>query len=106
MIQRCNLSDWKPYFGDRLISEHPAGFVVIVPVATPDVVPFECPVCKMMICSSDDAEYFKKKKCCSKCGMKWADSNLEKWMSGWRPSKEEIDSFVAERREAPVVLSL
>jgi tRNA(Ile2) C34 agmatinyltransferase TiaS len=105
MTQRCSLSDWKLYFGDRLKKDHPLGFVVIVPVTTADPIPIECPVCGMMMCSSDDAEYFRQKKCCSRCGMLWADPNLSQWHAGWRPDAHEVQEDVARRRETPVVLS-
>lgn len=100
------MSDWQPYFGDRLKLDHPHGFVVIKPLETSEPIPFECPVCHMLMHSSDDTEYFRQKSCCSKCGMKWADPNLPKWREGWRPSVDEVNDDVALRQQVPVVLNL
>jgi|1_EtaG_2_1085319.scaffolds.fasta_scaffold00061_66 hypothetical protein len=49
-----------------------------------------CPVCQITMNTADDYSYIRRFKCCSECGMKWAEPMREKWLSGWRPSDEEV----------------
>lgn len=100
------MSDWKNYFNDRLKREDESGFTVIVPKDTGHVIPFACPVCDMLLSTSEDSEYFRSKCCCYKCGLKWADQDITKWKSGWRPSQEEIDAEVVARQAIPVIINL
>lgn len=100
------MSEWKPYLDSRLRKNHPLGFAIIIPNETGVVVPLSCPVCSMMLSTSEDSEYFREKKCCYKCGIKWADQNKELWNSGWRPSTESIEEEVKERQSFPVCLNL
>lgn len=100
------MSDWKPYIGDRLKLDHPAGFVIIVPQNREPPVPIFCPVCRLLMQSADDAEYFRTKACCQKCGMKWADQDKERWMSGWRPESFEIKAEVMFRQSIPLSLNV
>jgi len=100
------MPEWKPYFGNRLRKDHPSGFVVIVPVEREEPIPLWCPVCMLLMRSSDDAQYFRTKKCCSRCGMKWADPNMNRWKTGWRPSHDEIDEEVKLRQSVPIAINL
>lgn len=99
------MSDWKPYFNGRLRKDC-EGFVVIVPQETTIVVPLWCPVCKMLLSTSEDSEYFRSRTCCYRCGMKWADPDRKRWMEGWRPSPEEVKKEVEFRQSIPVSLNL
>lgn len=29
--------------------------------------------------------------------MQWAETHREKWKSGWRPDREEIDKYISDR---------
>lgn len=97
------MSEWRPYLGDRLIKDHPSGFVVIVPTQSEACVPLFCPVCRLLMQTSEDAIYFRDKQCCSKCGMKWADPDLDSWFAGVRPSCDEVGKEVKIRQSLPVV---
>lgn len=99
------MTDWRPYFNDRLRKDC-EGFVVIVPLETALTIPLKCPVCSMLLSVSEDSEYFRAKSCCYKCGLKWADSNKEKWASGWRPSPEDVREEVKIRQAMPVSMNL
>lgn len=94
--------EWVPYFDGRLKYDHPDGFTVIVPAEREHVTPFDCPVCGMVMTTADDANYYRKLKCCYSCGMKWADARRERWLAGWRPSASEIEATVAERKLIPI----
>lgn len=90
---------WKPYVGDRKISESTFGFSVIVPKD------FEaigssvfCDLCDCLMTSIYDEESVKKFGCCDKCSSKWAYPNAEKWSNGWRPTDKDIQDEVYLRR--------
>jgi len=100
------MSDWKPYLGDRLKKDHPAGFVVIVPKDRPVPVPICCPVCRLLMRSADDAGYFRSRGCCQRCGMKWADPDVARWETGWRPDPLEVANEVKARQSVPLSLNV
>ena len=99
------MAEWNPYFNDRL-RKNCDGFSVIVPIETALTIPLKCPVCLMLLSVSEDSEYFRALSCCYKCGLKWADSNKEKWETGWRPSLDEISEEVKFRQTIPVSVNL
>ncbi len=96
---------WKNYFGDRQIKKY-EGFVVIVPKEHELATPLACPVCDLIMHSTNDNEYYKSKKCCEKCGMKWADQDVNKWNDGYRPDKKEIEEEVKVRQSIPIGIIL
>ena len=49
-----------------------------------------CPVCQITMNTADDYSYIRRFQCCAECGMKWAEPMKERWLSGWRPTNEEI----------------
>ena len=71
------------------IKDHKLGFK-IVKISTSEIIPLFCDVCSIVMSGELDVRYYKKFKCCSECGMKWADLNQERWADGWRPSKEDV----------------
>jgi|TARA_R110001583_G_scaffold33769_2_gene113926 hypothetical protein len=57
-----------------------------------------CPVCDFVMIPEKDLPYIKKYDACSSCSMKWAETNLEKWKSGWRPTGSQIDKELLQRK--------
>ena len=53
--------------------------------------PMFCPVCDLLLRSSEDVESYNNYDCCNSCFLKWAESRRESWKKGWRPTKKEID---------------
>lgn len=51
----------------------------------------ECPVCGTYSFSAKDDLYMVKFECCFKCYVEWVEDREERWQSGWRPSKEQIN---------------
>lgn len=51
----------------------------------------ECPVCNSYSFSSKDDLYMAKFECCFGCYVKWVEDRKERWESGWRPTKEQIN---------------
>ena len=51
----------------------------------------ECPVCDSYSFSATDDLYMAKFQCCYDCYIQWVDGREERWESGWRPTKEQIN---------------
>jgi len=51
----------------------------------------ECPVCSSYSFSIKDDLYMAKFECCFDCYIQWVEGREERWESGWRPSKEQIN---------------
>ena len=51
----------------------------------------ECPVCGSYSFSAKDDLYMSKFECCFRCYIQWVEDREERWESGWRPSKEQIN---------------
>ena len=48
-----------------------------------------CPVCSEYSFSVRDDLYMNKFECCYKCYIQWVVDREERWLSGWRPKKEQ-----------------
>lgn len=69
-------------------------------------IPLFCPVCDMLMSSSDDALMFERYECCEACGMRWAEPNADRWLKeGWRPSSSELMHETERRRGYPISVS-
>lgn len=82
--------NWKPYFGERLILEHPDGFFIIKPEGYVRQFPLFCTVCDHVMRPEIDKESYEKFSCCDSCATMWAYPNKEKWKEGWRPSQKDL----------------
>jgi len=49
-----------------------------------------CPVCEEYSFNMKDDLYMNKFECCWKCYIQWVEDREERWLSGWRPNKEQI----------------
>lgn len=88
---------WKPYVDGKMISQHPTGFYIVKPVnQSSDSNPLFCPVCDSIMNSVYDDEMYRKYTCCDSCANRWAYKNSDAWLSGWRPSPEEINKSKVE----------
>jgi hypothetical protein len=91
---------WKPYVHDRLITQHPSGFYVIKPAhSNVTSQPIFCPVCDNIMRTSYDEETYKNFQCCDECANSWVYRDIERWKSGWRPSKEALATKVKDTKE-------
>lgn len=79
---------------DRIVGRHASGFFVSMPASYRQV-PVECPVCDMMLKTSDDALSMSTDDCCFSCQQTWVESRRSAWKSGWRPTQEELDTRMA-----------
>ena len=48
-----------------------------------------CPVCETYSFSMRDDLYMNKYECCYSCFIQWVDDREERWLTGWRPNKEQ-----------------
>jgi hypothetical protein len=48
-----------------------------------------CPVCEVYSFSAKDDVYMNKYKCCYNCYVQWVENREDRWLSGWRPEKNE-----------------
>ena len=81
------------------------GFCVYKPENFLKPVPLFCNICNLSMSGQLDNMYYEKFKCCSSCGIKWADPNQERWRLGWRPEKVEIKEEVNRRISIPISFS-
>ena len=59
--------------------------------------PLFCPVCEFSLDYYKDYSHFKNYSCCRNCAMQWAESQKQKWDTGWRPSTQEVDKYKQDR---------
>jgi hypothetical protein len=52
----------------------------------------QCPVCTTYSFSSQDDLYINKFSCCKPCYLIFIEGREERWKSGWRPTKDEIET--------------
>ena len=93
--------DWNKMANDRKMTEHPAGFLVIIPEQYPDVIPVECSVCGFLMKDFMDLAEHKRYSCCYNCSIKWAQPNSELWVNGWRPQQNEIIKEIERKNCLP-----
>jgi hypothetical protein len=65
------------------------GFLVSKQLLTPRGSSRVCPVCSIYSFEMKDDMYMSKFECCFQCYVKWVENREERWISGWRPNKEE-----------------
>ena len=87
---------WKPYLNNRVILDK-GDYYVIKPNDASPPVPLTCGICSSLYRDRADEQAHIGFGCCSKCAMRWAHSNKEKWKSGWRPTKKEVETELLNR---------
>ena len=65
--------------------------LIIIKPKIHNIVPADCPICKLAIRNLNDVIVYKTWGCCGICCEHFAYPNKEIWENGWRPSKEEIN---------------
>jgi hypothetical protein len=54
-------------------------------------------VCECTLSNDVDAEAYLRVACCRKCENDFAEVDLDRWNSGWRPTQESISLKKKER---------
>jgi hypothetical protein len=96
----------RPYLKDRLIEDHPTGFVIIVPVGVELPVPLACTLCDHVMRSRDDETSHREFGCCERCARIWAEPRRQAWVDGWRPTTEQIQLAEVDRMPLTVVFDV
>lgn len=95
---------WRQINRGRLIAEHPEGFFIVKPEVMDTIVPIGCPICSLLMKTSDDSLAFRRFQCCDSCAARWAESRSDEWKEGWRPKEEDVLENVSVRiRSVPKV---
>lgn len=98
--------DWKPYVRDRLIATHPSGFVMIKPADAQTTVSMFCSVCDHVLRSKEDEVDWRSYGCCNRCAQLWAHARKEEWLSGWRPTPQQVRDAESERMPLRTTLNI
>jgi len=64
-------------------------------------VPFECPLCNVLLRDRQDSLAYDYYQCCSECSAEVAHPNKVRWENGWRPNENELKSIRKKRIELP-----
>ncbi len=98
--------NWRPYIRDRLITDHPSGFVIIKPKDAQPPVDMFCAVCDHAMRSREDELDWQSYGCCNRCAQRWAHPRKEAWAAGWRPTEQQVLDAEAERLPMHATLSI
>lgn len=60
---------------------------------------FFCKICSYPLITKDDFNLNKEFNCCHHCYLQFAESRKNEWLSGWRPSKEDLSAYLKERKQ-------
>ena len=58
-----------------------------------DRIPHDCPVCGFTLRDMNDVLSYEEYHCCTDCQNKFVFRDLSAWMSGSRPTADEISEF-------------
>jgi hypothetical protein len=94
---------WEPCMAGYM--QERGGIVVIVPTLDYSVTPLFCPICDFPMRTSDDMDCFEKAKCCESCYLRWVEAQPVVWASGWRPTDDELKTYIDMRRKTPPRIS-
>ena len=67
------------------------GFLISKKLLNKDTTRRTCPVCEKYSFKIKDDVFMNKFECCEKCYVQWVENREERWLSGWRPKKQEKD---------------
>ena len=67
------------------------GFLISKKLLNKDTTRRSCPVCNTYPFKTRDDVFMNKFECCEKCYVQWVENREDRWLSGWRPNKQEKD---------------
>lgn len=92
------MTDFEVYPRNRKIIRKDEYFIIL-PISyekDKEKMPLFCEVCGYAFSSIDEDSY-KHFQCCTSCADMWAYKNKESWLKGWRPSLDEMSSYLEKR---------
>lgn len=61
-----------------------------------------CEICKAVLKNALDFDSSDSFGCCEMCRLKWVEPRVKEYMSGWRPSREDINEEIGKRNSLPL----
>ncbi len=61
-----------------------------------------CEICSAVLKNSLDFNSSDAYGCCEMCRLRWVESRVESYLSGWRPKKEDVDDEIDKRNSLPL----
>lgn len=58
---------------------------------TGERVPVWCPICDLVM--KGDSKSYYDWGCCNLCFIQFVEERERRWVDGWRPTEEEVESF-------------
>jgi hypothetical protein len=65
-----------------------------------------CQICDTVLKSFLDFSSSDNFDCCETCRVKWVESRKEDYLSGWRPSEEEVLREINKRNSLPLSFTI
>ena len=87
--------------GDKIIGYGDFFVIMNKDYDTSNVIPLDCPVCTLLMRYDDDDVCYNRYGCCNECTIQWIEQDPDRWLSGWRPEQNDIDSAVMLRLSLP-----
>ena len=90
--------NWQSGYKNRKYKKEGSDFLLIKTGNFDDgIIPFDCPVCKVLMRDRNDSIAYQIFSCCRDCMYEIAYPNKAVWLDCWRPSEEEL-KFVRQKR--------
>ena len=71
-----------------------------------NIIPFDCPVCEILMRDNKDSFSFLEYGCCWECKEEIAYPNKIKWKEGWRPNADQLTKLRKKRTSIPSYIRL
>lgn len=60
-------------------------------------VPAFCPICEWIMRAPKSGSMYYRFGCCEDCYIQFVEGREERWTSGWRPDREQLDRWLSAR---------
>jgi hypothetical protein len=64
-------------------------------------IPIDCPLCACVLSDEMDEIAIARSSCCFECEVEIADKNRSSWITGWRPTSNEVEEIKVRRLRTP-----
>lgn len=91
------MSDVKWVKGSEGYYREGKGYVVVVDDPDHRPIPLCCDICDYPMNMQEDQQAYLDFGCCDSCYLRWAQSRVQDWQGGWRPSGDDFDQYLKLR---------
>jgi len=88
---------WFTFDKSRTARHHKSGFLIIKSKHA-STIPFECPICSLIMRNNKDVTCYHEYKSCFACATYLIIPNTKRWNDGWRPTKQQIKKYIKNIR--------